>query len=253
MRITHLYHEIVFAFLRRKIKKHPYIGQEVGDGTHLYKKGIYGINYRITKFADGHLSIEWLSHRRRVTYYEEKIKRVRKGLFDFWLYQKWLLLFRPPIFFLLLVSILLFYFVAIETEEARINRVKLIVATASGISPDQIQYIGNGWLEISGERIRADKTREHIKLSFNPLRWFFFSEGGVLTRWRGEPYGYATHPLVINDKGDVWLKKKDIWVHGRFSDNVIKWDSPVGSGEVLTQELSIEDKRILIPDKGVGE
>ena len=137
----------------------------------------------------------------------------------------------------------------LETREAKVERFKRIVASIVGIKPKDIQYVGDGWLEISGQRKREDQTRELIRYTFNPLRWLFFSEGGVLTRWRGEPFGYATHPVVYNDMSDVWLKKKDTWEHGRISGETIKWDTPQGSGKVTEQEISPEDKKLKVIDK----
>ncbi len=251
MGITHLYHKIRFAILRRRIKKNPYIGQEESGGTYLYKKDGYSISYRIIKLSDGRVEIEWVSHKRRISAHEEKIKRLRQGFLDFWHYQKWLFFFRPSILLILVVSILLFYSEVMETQETKITRFKGIVASVIGMDTQDIQYIGDGWLEISAKRKRTqDNVYEPIKYSFNPLRWLFFSEGGFLRRWRGEPYGYATHPLVYNERGDVWMNKNGIWEHGRIVGENLEWDRPVGSAKVVEQEiLSREDKKLRVIDK----
>jgi hypothetical protein len=249
--ILHLFHKIRFAVLKRRIEKNHCLGKENVDGSYDYKQGSYDIRYRIIKQISGEESIEWISQRRRLTPSEQGKRRIGKSLFNFWHYQGWLIFFRPPIIFLLLISILIFYFGLMETQETKTNRLKVIVATAIGISSNEIQYIGDGWLEISAKRKRKqDGINEPIRYSFNPLRWLFFAEsGGVFTRWRGEPFGYATHPVVVNEKGDVWLIKEDTWVHGQASGEIIKWDTPVGSARVSVQELSREDKKLRIIDK----
>lgn len=252
MRIFHLYHKISFAILRKKIKKNPYAGQETDDGTYLYTKDSYSISYRIIKLPEDKLCVEWISHRRRLSAYEERIKRIKKGFLDFWHYQKWLFFFRPTILLILIVGIFLFYSEMMETQETKMARLRWIVASAVGVSPKDVQYIGDGNLEISAQRKRmADKIHEPIRYTFNPLRWLFSSESGILTRWRGESFGYATHPVVINDNGDVWIKKKDTsWQHGIISGENIKWDTPLGSAKVTEQELIYsEDKKLEIRDK----
>ena len=138
-----------------------------------------------------------------------------------------------------------------ETQETKMARLKWMIASVVGINPQDIQYIGEGWLEISGQRRRTEeKINEPIKYSFNPLRWLFFSEGGFLRRWRGEPYGYATHPLVYNERGNVWINKNGTWEHGRIVGENLEWDRPVGSAKVVEQEiLSREDKKLRVIDK----
>ena len=251
MSITHLYNKIIFAALRKKIKKNPYIGQAQNDGTHLYTKGGYSINYRKSILPGGQLCIEWVSHKRRLSPYEEKIRRTKKGFFDFWYYQKWVVFFRPSILLILVVSIFLFYSEVMETQETKMARLKWMIASVVGINPKEVQYIGVGWLEISGQRKKgADRINEPIRWTFNPFRWLFFSEGGFLTRWRGEPYGYATHPLVYNEGGDVWMNKNGTWEHGRIVGENLEWDRPVGSAKVTEQEiLSREDKKLRVIDK----
>lgn len=255
MRITQLHHKIIFAILRKRIKKNPYIGQEASGETYLYEQDGYSINYRIIKLSGGKLRIEWISHKRRLGAYEEKIRRTRQKFLDFWYYQKWLFFFRPPILLIVIVGMFLFYSEVMETQETKTARLKWMIASAVGINPKDIQYIGDGWLEASGQRRRKDQTREPIRYTFNPLRWLFFSEGGVLTRWRGEPFGHAIHtldihPVVYNERGDVWMKKRDTpWQHGRISGDTIKWDTPQGSRRVTDQEISVENKKLKIIDK----
>ena len=252
---------IRFAILKKRIKNNPYIGKEDTGATYVYKKGDYSIRYRIIKLPQGQIGVEWVSQKRRYSAYEEKAKRIKKGFFDFWHYQRWFFFFRPPIIFILITVILLFYFKMTQTREIMAQQLKWIVASAMGISSDEIQYIGDGWLEISGKRRRIvekinEPTRyvyEPIKYTFNPLRWLFSSDTGFIKRWRSESGGYATHPVVYNDRGDVWLKKKDTWAHGQIGGETIKWDTPQVTGFSLKKtpghEVSVEDKKIRIIDK----
>jgi len=262
MEITHLYHEIKFAILRKRIKRNPYIGEDAGDGAYLYTKGIYSINYRISKLADGRISVEWVSHKRRLRPYEGKIRRAKKGFHDFWIYQKWALFLRPSLLLILVVSIFLFYSEVMETQETKMARLKWMIASTVGISAKDIQYIGNGRLEISGTRRRTVETinappqyvREPIKYAFNPLGWFFSSDIGFMKRWRGEAGGgYVTHPVVYNAKGDIWLRKMGEWEHGKMSGEAIKWDTPQVTGFSIRKapghEITVQDKKLEIIDK----
>jgi len=252
--IMHLYHNIRFAILKRKIKKNPYIGKEAFDGTYNYEQGSYDIRYRIIKGTTGKESIDWISQRRRLGTYEERIKRLRKVFFNFWHYQGWFIFFRPPIIFILFTSVLIFYFGLIESQKTKVERFKWIVASVVGVSPHQIEYIGDGSLEISTQRKTAvDKVYEPVIYRVNPFRWFFSSETGFVSRWRGESYGYVTHPVVYNERGEVWLNKEGNWLYGRISGKEVKWDVPQGTGiragKVAGHEISTQDKKLYIQDK----
>lgn len=252
--IMHLYHKVRFAILKKKIKKNPHIGRENIDGTYDYKQGSYGIRYYITKEASGRESIQWVSRRYRLSAYEQGIKGIKGSLFKFWHYQGWLSFLRPPIIFLLFTSMVIFYFGLMEIQRTKAERFKWIVASVVGISPQQIEYIGDGWLDISGQRRTAvDRIYEPIRYRVNPFRWLFSSEAGFITRWRGEPYGYAAYPVVYNERGDIWINKQDKWRHGNISGNTIEWDIPQGTGiragKVTGHEIPTEDKKLYIRDK----
>lgn len=251
MRITHPYHKIIFAILRKRIKNNPYVGQEASDETYLYGQDGYSINYRIIKLSGGKVRIEWISHKCRLGAYEGKIKRIRQKFLDFWYYQKWLFFFRPPILLIVIVGMLLFYSEVMETQETKMARLKGVIAAAVGTNPKDMQYIGDGWLEVSGQRkIPRERISEPIKYTFNPLRWLFFPEAvDSITRWRGRPFGYVTYPVVYNKRGEVWLSKENTWRHGRISGETIEWDIPQGSRKVAGHEISIEDKKLKIIDK----
>lgn len=251
--INRLFHRIRFTILKKRIEKNPYIGERDFDGTYLYKKGDYSIRYRIRNI-EGKESIEWISEKRRLSPYEEKMRRIRERFFDFWCYQRWLVFFRPLIFFLLLISLFILYFGFMETQKTKVERFKWIVASVVGVSPQEIQYIGDGWLEISAQRRTAvDRIYEPVQYRFNPFRWLFSSEAGFTTRWRGEPYRHVTHPIVYNERGEIWINKEGTWQHGKISDKTIKWDKPQGTGiragKVTGHEISTEDEELYIPDK----
>lgn len=244
-----------FFRLKRKIKNNPLIGIKQEDGSYYHKKGGYGISYRIKESPSGAKTVEWLSLKRRLGFFEKEILKIKRGLNKFFLYQRWLVLFRPAILFLLFVSISISYFGLVETRKARVERFKWLVASAVGVSPNQIQYIGNGWLQISAQRKTAvDSVNEPVRYTFNPFRWFFSLPEAFVTRWRGKPFGYVTHPVVYNEGGEVWINKEDTWRHGRFtSDRTIEWDTPQGTGiragKVTGHQISTPDKKLYIPDK----
>ena len=254
-------HRLRLAILKKRIRNNPHIGKEDIDKARLYKNGGYSIRYRIINLPGGRVSVEWLSLKRRLAAYEEKIIKIKKRFLNFWRYQKWILLFRPAFIFILITVFLLFYFTVMETQKANVERIKMIVASVVGVTPEDVQYVGDGWLEISGRRRRRVVTiteppryeYEPIKYTFNPFRWLFFSESGFIRRWRSESTSYATHPVVYNERGDVWLRKKNSWVHGHISDEAIKWDTPQLGGFSLKKtsghKISIEDKKLRIIDK----
>ena len=262
MRITHFYHKMVFAALRRRIKKDPYIGQDSGSGVYLLERDGYSIGYRIGRSPGGKVSIEWVSQKRRLSAYEEKIRRAKRGFFDFWNYQKWLVFLRPAVLIFLAVGILFFYSELIETQETKMARIKWVIAAASGIAAKDIQYIGDGRLEISGRRRRTVERMneppqyvyEPIKYTFNPLRWLFSSDKGFIKIWRnGYGGGYARCPVVYNDGADVWYNNNGAWEHGMLSGGAIKWDRPQATGTGIRktsgQEISVDDGQLKVVDK----
>ncbi|OGX18890.1 MAG: hypothetical protein A3K83_01090 [Omnitrophica WOR_2 bacterium RBG_13_44_8b] len=242
-----------FSRLKRKIRNDPLIGEREEDNNYYYKEGSYGVSYKIKEMPSGIKTVEWVFNKRRLTYIEEKALKAKKFISNLFLYGRWMLIFRPPIIFLLISSIIIFYFGLIETQKTRINRLKWVVASASGVDTSQIQYIGDGWLQISGKRKTAtDKINEPVRYTFNPLRWFFSSEAGFITRWRGKTFGYVTHPVAFNDKGDVWISKEGTWRHGKLNKGRAvewDWDRPQGTRRVTGQEFSTEDKKPHFQDK----
>ncbi|MCX5704062.1 MAG: hypothetical protein NT066_06205 [Candidatus Omnitrophica bacterium] len=241
--------------LKKKIKNNPLIGVKQEDNSYYYKQKGYCLSYRIKESPAGIKTVQWLSLKRRLRFFEGGILSIKRSLVKFFLYQRWLVIFRPFILFPLIISISIFYFGLVETQKARVERLKWLVASAVGASPDQIQYIGDGWLEVSTQRKTAvDGVMEPVRYAFNPFTWFFSSQAGFVSRWRGEPFGYVTHPVVYNEEGEVWINKEGTWRHGMFTGGkVIDWDIPQGTGiragKVHGHQISTEDKKLHIQDE----
>lgn len=252
--ITHIFNGIRFKALRQKIRKNPYSGYMNIDGTYNYQEGSYGVKYRVTKLPSGKEAIEWVSERRRIRVHKRGTKGLGNSILKFWRYQGWLVFFRLPILFLLIVSFLLFYLGFLDTQKAKVERFRWIVASVAGVDPNRIQYIGDGWLEISAQRKTAvDKITEPVRYSFNPFAWLFSSHAGYIRRWRGGAYGYATYPVVYNERGDVWINKEGLWQSGKITKQNIEWDVPGGTGiragKVAGHELSKPAKELRLKDE----
>ena len=252
--ITRLLHILKFKSLRKKIKKNPALGKLDTDTVYLYREGLYVLKYRIMKDALGKEDVEWISQKRYLNSFEEWIKRISKNFFKFCHYQSWFIFLKPFSLVFAVISIFVFYFGFVEARKTKIERFKWIIASVIQANPEQIEYIGDGWLQISSQRKTAvDKKREPIKYMFNPLRLFFSGGQDFLTRWRGKPFGYATHPIVYNEFGEVWIYKGGSWQSGRVNANTINWDTPQGTGirkgKVTGHDIVSENSKLEIKDK----
>lgn len=248
----HVLHEFRFARLKRKIEKNPDIGEKEPDGAYLYKEGIYRLRYRIDEAKDKK-AIRWLELKRKLASYESGTG-THKGLFvKFWRYQWWKSFFRPYAIMPLVIAGLIFYFGVIEPQVAKIERYKWIIAKAINIKPNEIQYAGEGWVEIGGKRkVAATGQYEPVRYRINPLDWLFGKGVAYVDRWRGD--SYTTHKVSYNDAGDVWLgyeKYGEARQHGVIVGDKIIWDSPLGKAgiTVKTQEISKEGGALTILDK----
>lgn len=237
--------------------RNPFLGLKDSEGIYIYRKGRYIIKYKIFNIANkenGKPSVKIISIKYRLSESEISRKRIKEFFRNVFRYQSWIYIFRPPILISFILGIAILYFGIIEPYQDKVNRLRWIVASVLGISPQQIQYIGDGWLEISTKRETAvDRISEPIRYRVNPLRWLFSSEAGFVTRWRGKTYNYATHPVVYNERGEVWLHKEGIWRHGGITGKTIEWDTPQGTGiragKVTGHEISIQNKKLHIPDR----
>lgn len=238
--------------LKNKIKNNPLIGIKQEDNSYYYKGKGYTISYRIRESFAGIKIVEWLSLKRRLTTFEEKVLNLKRALDKFFLYQRWIALFRPSVVIVLITSLIIFYFGIKEHSLKRIERFRWIVAQITGVSPESISYAGEGWFKISGQKRSLDREVEPITISFNPLRWLFFSDTVRVSRWSEKSNRYIDYPISINDKGDVWLGKKGEQIHGRALGDKIVWDEPQRVGireEVSGHRITVEDGKLKISDE----
>ncbi len=168
--------------IKNKIKKNPLIGIKQDEDSYYYKEKGYNINYRIRESFAGNKIVEWLTLKRRLTTFEEKVLNLKRALDKFFLYQRWITLFRPLVVIVLVASLIIFY-LGMEQSFKRIEHFKWIVARITGISPESIRYSGEGWFKISGQRGSKDQEVEQITISFNPLRWLFLSDTANVSQW----------------------------------------------------------------------
>jgi len=246
--------------LKKKIKNNPSIGIKQQDNSYDYKEEGYTISYRVKEFPLGVKAVEWLSLKRRLTFIEEKILDIKRNLDKFFLYQRWITLFRPSAIIVLMASLIIFY-LGMEQSSKRIGRFKWIVARITGISPESIKYVGGGWFDVFGQRRFLDKGGDPVTVSFNPLGWLFFSDTAHINRWNKELNKYVTYSVVVNDKGDIWLDKKDgkiqgkglvkknKQIHGKIQADRIIWDEPTGSLQVSGHHIGVEDDRLRFIDE----
>jgi hypothetical protein len=241
--------------LQKKIKRNPLLGIKQNDNNYYYSENGYTLGYRIRESPAGVKKMERVFLKRRLTFFEKNILDIRRILNKFFLYRRWGILFHPLVLFLLLSSMVIFYFGLVETEKTRAERLKLVVSSIIGASTDQIEYIGDGTLAISAQRKTAvDGISEPIKYTFNPWMWFFSADEGVVTRWQNKTKKYISHPVVYNERGDVWINKEGAWRSGKINnDKTVAWDEPQGSGirtnRVTGHEISTQGKELSISDQ----
>lgn len=229
-----------FFRLKKKIKNNPSIGIKQGDNSYNYNEGGYTVSYRVKESALG-LTVEWLYFKRRLTFIEKKILDIKRILNNFFLYQRWATLLRPSLIIVLLAALTIFYLGVREQSNQRIGHFKWIIAQMAGISPESIEYAGEGWFNISGQRRFLDKSGDPVTIRFNPLGWLFFSETANINRWNKKLNKYVTYSVDANDRGDVWLRKKDGKIHGVAQADKIVWDEPAGSRKASGHYLVVED------------
>lgn len=235
--------------LKNKIKNNPLIGIKQKDNSYYYKEKGYTISYRIRESPAGIKIVEWLSLKHRLTTFEERVRNLKRALDKFFLYQRWLTLFRPSVVIVLFTSLIIFYLGIKEHSLKRMERFRWIIAQITGISPESIRYAGEGWFKISGQKSSKDREVEPITLSFNPLRWLFLSDAANVSLWSKKLNRYVDYPVTINDKGDVWLGKKSSQIHGSVVGSKVVWDEPQRAGEVSGHHIVIEDGKLKIIDE----
>lgn len=163
-----------FFQLKKKIKKNPLIGIKGENGSYYYKEKGYTVSYRISESPPDIKKVEWLTLKHRLPFFERKILNIKRSLNKFFIYQRWVALFRPAAAVVLIVASVIFYLGIKENSLKRIERFRWVVSKITGINPESIQYAGGGWFQVSGQRRPLDKKVEPVTISFSPLSWFFF-------------------------------------------------------------------------------
>ncbi len=236
------------ARLKKKIKNNPFLGIKQQDDSYAYKVGGYTISYKVKESPSGVKTVEWLSLKRRLTLIEEKILNIKKSLTKFFIYQRWVTLFRPSVIIVLMAPLIIFYLV-MEESFKRIEHFKWMVARITGVSAESIGYAGGGMFSISGQKRSIKGEVEPVKINFNPLRWLFFSDTADVSFWSNKANRYVSYPVTINDKGDVWLDSKDGKMHGNMQTDKIIWDEPVGPIKTSGHRVAVEDGKLKIFDE----
>ncbi len=238
--------------IKNKIKNNPLIGIKQEDNSYYYKDKGYGISYRIRESCAGIKIVEWLTFKRRLTIFEEKILNSKRALGKLFLYQRWIALFRPSVVIVLIASLIIFYFGIKEHSLKRMERFRWIIAQISGISLESIRYAGEGYFKISGQKSSKDREVEPVTISFNPLAWLFSSDTVNVSLWSKKLDRYVDYPLTINDKGDVWLGKESRQIHGRARGDKVVWDESQRTGiwkEVSGHRIAVEGGQLKISDE----
>ena len=218
--------------MKNKIRVRPFIGVRDPDGTFQYKKGRITIRYAITasKAPNNKNIPHWISIKIRTSFYANSLRKSANEFTDFWRYQKWLVFFRPSSLITLMLIGLIIYTGAVELQPGKGYLTRWLVSRATGISPSEIEYRGDGWIKIYGIRTAAvDRAREPFSYNVNVFRWLVFNDTGSVTRDRGKEYGPVTHEIGYDESGQAYIKKEGTWRKGEI-ENGIKWDKPQGAG-----------------------
>ena len=138
-----------------------------------------------------------------------------------------------------------------EQSFKRVERFKWIAGQITGITPESIKYVGAGEFQFFGRKRYLDgKEVNPVTISFNPLGWLFFSDTAHVNRWNPKLNKYLTYSFTINDKGDVWLGKKEGQVYGgKVEDNKIMWNEPAGDSRYKGHDIVVEDGKLRFIDK----
>lgn len=234
--------------LKKKIKKNPSIGIKQQDNSYDYEEEGYRISYRVKESPLGVKAVEWLSLKRRSAFVEKKILDIKRSLDKFFLYQRWVTLFRPSVAIVLMASLIVFY-LGMEHSFKRIKHFKWIVAQITGIAPESMKYVGAGQFQLFGHKRYFDKELEPVTISFSPLGWLFFSDAANISRWNPKLNKYLTYSFTIDDRGDVWLGKKDGQIHGKMQADKIIWDEPAGTSRYEGHQIRVEDSKLKFIDE----
>lgn len=243
---------IIFLLLKNKIKNNPLIGVRQPDGSYDYSEKGYTVTYRITDVPQAASPVQWLSLKRRLNPFEEKILKTKKNLKTFFLYQRWLSLLRAP-FVIISIVLLFILYLGIRGESfRRAENFKFIFAKITGLSPESIRYEEGGWFRFLGKKKSVDKEIEPISFSFNPIMALFSPDTASVSFWSKKLNRYVSYSLNASEQGDIWLGKGRDQIHGTMKANRVVWDKPknVGFGkEVRGAEIEIKDGKLNIADE----
>lgn len=214
--------------MKRKIRANPFIGTKDENGTFQYKEDRFTIRYAIIypKTPNEKITPQWISVKIKSVFYKNTLEKIRDEIADFWHYQKWLILFHPATIAVLLFIGLIIYIGGIELQPGKGYFIRWVASRAIGVSPDAIEYQGDGWIRVSGTRVAINKEIEPFNYDINFFRWLVFNDVGSVTRYRGKEYGAVNQPVGYDATGEVYIKKEGKIKKGEIKEGAIKWDEP---------------------------
>lgn len=225
----HITYIIKIWNIKRRIRASPFIGVREPDGTFQHKEGGITISYAVTAPNKKNIP-RWISVKIKTSFHANKLRKSADEFMDFWRYQKWLVFFRPSSLIILMLIGLIIYTGAVELQPGKGYLTRWFVSRATGISPSEIEYRGDGWIKICGVRTEAvNRDREPFSYNVNVFGWLVFNDAGSITRGGHADHGPITHQLEYDDNGQVYLKKEGVWKKGEI-ENGVKWDKPQGTG-----------------------
>jgi hypothetical protein len=226
------------------------MGLKEDDDRYSYKEKGYTVSYIIQESSTGIKNVEWLSLKRRLTFLEEKILNIKRDINKFFLYQRWVTLFRPSAIIILTISLIIFYLGIKENSLRRIERFRWIAAKITGVSIESIEYTGEGKFKVTGKRNLLDRVVDPVTISFNPIGWLFFSDAVNINRWNTKLNKYNTYSVTMSDKGDVRLEKKTGRFHGRALGGEVIWDKPPDTMQKVSgEDVIVEDGKLKFIDE----
>lgn len=238
--------------MRKKIMVNPFVGTRDEDDTFQYKEGRFTIKYAISyaKTPEAKNIPRWISVKIKRPFHKNIIKKTGEELADIWHYQKWLILFHPSTIAVLTFIGVIVYFGAIEFQPGKGYITRWLASRAIGVSPDAIEYKGDGWISVSGSRSTVNKEIEPFTYNVNFFRWLVFNDAGSVTRYRGGEYGAVTQPVGYDAAGEVYLKKEGKLQKGEIKEGAVEWDKAQGTkGKVKGHVIETTEGKLEVRDK----
>lgn len=250
--VSKIFDKVIFKNLRNTIKKNPHLGLVDEDGNLVFKRGDFVFKYRLIGPA-GQKEVEFISAKRRLRVYEQKVENLKRGFSNLWIYGGWIDFFRPVIFFPLVSMLLILYFVVFEPADFKLQRARWGISRLLRVPVKSVTVKPDGWVTISGQRKTAvDKQIETISYNINPFNWLTFLGDGYIFRDRSRGYGIVSYPVYDNG-GKINLKKEGQWIAGEPDLGKIEWKKPQGTGiragKVAGHDELSSESGILVSDK----